>query len=80
MSSQDGKGGERVIESTKRPDGTYRRERRVRPGYVPQDEQPVYQSKGTLVRLITIPFRGMRHQLLSILDIVQAKRPQVSWT
>ena len=54
MSAQCDVDGERVIESTKRPDGTYRRERRVRPGYVPQDEQPVYQSKGVLVRLLVL--------------------------
>ena len=63
MSSQDGKDGERLIESTRRPDGTYRRERRVRPGYVPQDEQPVYQSKGTLVKPVSfLTLLEMRHQ------------------
>ncbi|GAB4821539.1 hypothetical protein N2152v2_008585 [Parachlorella kessleri] len=42
--------GERVIAASKRPDGTVRKERRVRAGYVPQDEQPVYQSRGTQMR------------------------------
>ena len=41
--------GERVIAASRRPDGTVRKERRVRAGYVPQDEQPVYQSRGTQV-------------------------------
>lgn len=53
MSSQADQEEERVILGTKRPDGTYRKERRVRAGYVPQDEQPVYQSKGALVRCLT---------------------------
>lgn len=51
MSSQGDQGEERVIVGSKRPDGTYRKERRVRAGYVPQDEQPVYQSKGALVSI-----------------------------
>ncbi len=49
MSSQDTQDGDRIIAASKRPDGTYRKERRVRAGYIPQDEQPVYQSKGALV-------------------------------
>ena len=41
--------GERVIAASKRPDGTLRKERRVRAGYTPQDEQPVYVSRGAAV-------------------------------
>lgn len=41
--------GERVIPGTRRPDGTVRKERRIREGYTPQDEQPVYVSRGVLV-------------------------------
>jgi partner of Y14 and mago protein len=39
----------RVAGGTRRPDGTIRKEVKIRPGYVPQDEQAVYQSVGTLV-------------------------------
>lgn len=41
---------ERVIAGSVRPDGTVRKEIRVRAGYVPLDEQPVYQSRGAKFR------------------------------
>lgn len=40
---------ERVIGGTRRPDGTVRKEIRVRAGYVPLDEQAVYLSRGAKV-------------------------------
>lgn len=43
--------GEKFLPGSRRPDGTIRKERRIRAGYVPQDEQPVYQSVGVMVSL-----------------------------
>uniref|UniRef100_A0A383VQF8 WIBG Mago-binding domain-containing protein n=1 Tax=Tetradesmus obliquus TaxID=3088 RepID=A0A383VQF8_TETOB len=40
--------GEKVLAGSRRPDGTIRKERRIRAGYTPQDEQPTYQSTGAM--------------------------------
>eukprot|EP00775_Hariotina_reticulata_P005965 gene5965-6204_t len=42
--------GEKVLSGSRRPDGTIRKERRIRAGYIPQDEQATYQSQGVLAR------------------------------
>ena len=47
--SKNLKEGERIVEPSRRPDGTLRKPIRIRAGYVPQDEVVIYQSKGSLV-------------------------------
>ncbi|XP_010458536.1 PREDICTED: partner of Y14 and mago [Camelina sativa] len=48
--SKNLKEGERILEPTRRPDGTLRKPIRIRAGYVPQDEVVKYQSKGSLMK------------------------------
>lgn len=54
--------GEKVLPGSRRPDGTIRKERRIRAGYVPQDEQPVYQSQGVMVSMMRCCSPGLPQQ------------------
>lgn len=61
--SSASEGGERVIQGSRRPDGTFRKDIRVKAGYVPIEEQATFSSRGSQVgsvscgRIVQITFQ-----------------------
>lgn len=41
--------GDVVIPASRRPDGTWRKEKKLRPGYIAQDEVARFETRGTKV-------------------------------
>mmetsp|Transcript_19391 Transcript_19391/g.18736 ORF Transcript_19391/g.18736 Transcript_19391/m.18736 type:complete len:183 (-) Transcript_19391:337-885(-) len=64
--------GEWVIPGTRRPDGTFRKERVVKDGYVPQEETKIFETKGNSSKPVGIP--GLAPQVAAVKEIKPSRR------
>lgn len=72
--------GEIYIAATQRPDGTWRKARRVKAGYIPQDEQPRFECRSQAeLRQKTQESGGIKYPV-GWSPVNMVKKPQMSPT
>ncbi|KAG5667165.1 hypothetical protein PVAND_015162 [Polypedilum vanderplanki] len=64
------------IAATRRPDGSWRKARRVRPGFVPQEEVPLYTPKGKRIAQANSGYPPGWHPDLASSKNVKSTKPQ----